>query len=69
MPERSSFKISGILIFIVVAAMVAGVLAEVTHEGLGISRHVVRDDALLTALLTLGLLLIGMFSNRLGSRK
>jgi hypothetical protein len=33
------------------------------------SRHVIRDDALLTALLTLGLLLLGMFSNRLGSRK
>jgi hypothetical protein len=69
MPERSSFKISGILMFIAVAAMVAAGLAEITHDGFGMSRHVIRDDALLTALLTLGLLLLGMFSNRLGSRK
>lgn len=69
MPERSSFKISGVLMFIAVAAMVAGILAEITHDGFGMSRHVIRDDALLTALLTFGLLLIGMFSNQLGSRK
>ena len=69
MPERSSFKVSGILMFVAVAAMVAGILAEFTHDGLGMSRHVIRDDALLTALLTFGLLLIGMFSNGLGSRK
>lgn len=69
MPERSSFKISGVLMFIVVAAMVAGVLAEITHDGFGMSPRVIRDDALLTALLTVGLLLLGMFSNRLGSRK
>ena len=55
--------------FVAVAAMVAAVLAEITHDGLGLSRHVIRDDALLTALLTFGLLLIGMFSNGLGSRK
>ena len=69
MSEHSSFKISGILMFIAVAAMVAAVLAEVTHDGFGMSRHVVRDDALLTALLTVGLLLLGMFSNRVGTRK
>jgi hypothetical protein len=69
MSERSSFKISGVLMFVAVAAMVAAALAAVTHDGLGVSRHVIRDDALLTALLTLGLLLIGMFSNGLGSRK
>lgn len=69
MPERSSFKISGILMFIAVAAMVAGVLAAITHDELGMSPHAIRDDALLTALLTFGLLLIGMFSGGLGSRK
>jgi hypothetical protein len=69
MPERSSFKISGVLMFIAVAAMVAAVLAAITHDALGLSRHVIRDDALLTALLTCGLLLLGMFSSRLDSRK
>ena len=55
--------------FIGVAVMAAALLAEVTHDGLGISRHIIRKDALLTALLTFGLLLIGLFSHRLGSRK
>jgi len=68
MPERSPLKID-VPMFIVVAAMAAALLAEIIHNGLGIAPRVIRDDALLTALLTFGLLLIGMFSNRLDSRK
>jgi len=69
MPQSTPPKIGGYLMFIGVAVMAAALLAEVTHDGLGISRHIIRKDALLTALLTFGLLLIGLFSHRLGSRK
>lgn len=48
------------------AALAALGLASLAHNDLGMSSHTIRSDALLTALLVFGMLVIGMFSSRLG---
>ena len=50
------------------AALAALWLANVGHDDLGMARHTIRADALLTALLVFGMLMIGLFSKRLGRR-
>jgi hypothetical protein len=48
------------------AALAALCLASVAHDDLGMASHTIRSDALLTALLVFGMLMIGLFSKRLG---
>jgi hypothetical protein len=48
------------------AALAALCLANVAHNDLGMSSHTIRSDALLSALLVFGMLMIGLFSSRLG---
>ena len=48
------------------AAVAALWLANVGHNDLGMAWHTIRADALLTALLVFGMLMIGLFSKRLG---
>lgn len=48
------------------AALAALCLASVAHDDLGMSSYTIRSDALLTALLVFGMLMIGLFSKRLG---
>lgn len=69
MQARVINRIAGLLIFVAAAAMAAGVLAVFTHRELGISSHVIRVDALVSALLASGLLAIALFSHRLGRHK
>jgi hypothetical protein len=56
-------------LFTVTAAVAAIWLAYVFHNELGLPRHAVRSDALLSAALAGGLLIIGLYSHRLGRRK
>jgi len=50
------------------AALAAVWLADLAHNDFGIPRHTIRADALLCALLVFGLLMIGLYSHRLGRR-
>jgi hypothetical protein len=56
------------MIALAIAAGAAFWLADLAHNDFGIPRHTIRADALLTALLVFGLLVIGVFSRRLGNR-
>ena len=61
-------RITSLLIGLAMAAAAALWLADLAHNDFGIPRHTIRADALLSALLVLGLLVIGLFSQRLGNR-
>jgi len=61
-------RITSLLIALAIAAAAALWLADLAHNDFGIPRHTIRADALLSALLVLGLLMIGLFSQRLGNR-
>ena len=50
------------------AALAALWLGHLAHNDFGIPRHTIRADALLSALIVLGLLVIGVFSQHLGKR-
>ena len=62
-------RITSLLIALAIAAAAALWLADLAHNDFGIPRHTIRADALLSALLVLGLLMIGLFSQRLGDRR
>ena len=59
-------KLVGFLIFFGAAVML---LAYLAHDELGIPRYVVRDDALVSALLGSGLFAIVFFFGRFGRRR
>lgn len=61
-------KPTSFLIGLAIAAAAAFWLGDLAHNDFGISRHTIRADALLSALLVFGLLVIGLFSRRLGNR-
>jgi hypothetical protein len=61
-------RFTSLLIALAVAAAAAFWLADLAHYDFGIPRHTIRADALLSALLVFGLLVIGLFSRRLGNR-
>ncbi len=61
-------RFTSLLIALAVAAAAAFWLADLAHNDFGIARHTIRADALLTALLVFGLVVIGLFSRRLGNR-
>lgn len=64
----SASRFGPLLFALAVAAVVALWLANLAHNDFGISRHTIRDDSLLAAMLVFGFLLIGLFSQRLGGR-
>ena len=61
-------KLVGFLIFFGAAVIAAMVLAYFAHDALGIPRYVVRDDALVSAVLCSGLFAIVLLSNRYDRR-
>ncbi|WP_024519805.1 hypothetical protein [Bradyrhizobium sp. Tv2a-2] len=61
-------KLTSLLIGLAMAAAAALWLANLAHNDFGVPRHIIRADALLSALLVFGLLVIGLFSRRLGNR-
>ncbi len=61
-------RITSLVVAFAMAALAALWLAHLAHSDFGIPRHTIRADALLTALLVFGLLVIGVFSQRLGRR-
>ncbi len=61
-------KITSLLVSLGFAALAALWLAHLAHSDFGIAPHTIRSDALLCALLVFGLLVIGLFSQRLGDR-
>jgi hypothetical protein len=61
-------KLTTLLITLAMAAAAALWLADIAHNDFGVPRHTIRADALLSALLMFGLLVIGLFSRRLGNR-
>jgi hypothetical protein len=52
------------LAFLIVAAVVAAALAALTHDELGLSPLLIRKAALLSS----GMLCIGLYSSRFGNR-
>jgi len=62
-------KLVGFLIFSGAAVIAAMLLAYFAHDELGILRYVVRDDALVSALLCSGLFAIVLFFSRFGRRR
>lgn len=64
----SASRLGPLLLALAVAAMVALWLADLAHNDLGFSRHAIRADSLLAAILVFGFLVIGLFSQRLGGR-
>jgi hypothetical protein len=65
---NSVSRIGSVLIAIAMAALAALWLAHLAHSDLGIPSRTIRTDALMAALLVFGLLVIGLFSQRLGKR-
>jgi hypothetical protein len=61
-------KIRSLIISLVMAALAALWLANLAHNDFGIPSRTIRSDSLLCALLVFGLLVIGLFSQRLGRR-
>ena len=59
--------IVGLLLFVGAAAIAALLLAYFAHGEFGLSPRVVRSDALISALVLVGLLLIALFSDWFGS--
>jgi len=62
-------KIAYAIAFVITAAMAAVILGYVEHYDLGLSRQTIRADSLLAACGAGGLLIIALYSNRLGKRK
>jgi hypothetical protein len=67
-PPMHVSKLTSLLIALAIAVAAAFWLADLAHYDFGIPRHTIRADALLSALLVCGLLVIGLFSRRLGNR-
>jgi len=61
-------KITSLLVSLTFAALAALWLAHLAHSDFGIAPRTIRADALLSALLVFGLLLIGLFSRSFGHR-
>jgi hypothetical protein len=61
-------RITSLLIGLAMAALAALWLAHLAHSDFGIPSRTIRSDALLAACIVFGLLLIGVFSQRLGKR-
>jgi putative component of toxin-antitoxin plasmid stabilization module len=62
-------KIVGLLVFFGAATVTAMILAFFAHDGLGVRLYVIRDDALVSALLCSGMLGIALVSKRRDKRK
>jgi hypothetical protein len=62
-------KIGWAIAFVMTAAMAAAVLGYVEHYDLGLSRYTIRTDSLLAACGASGLLIIALYSDKLGKRK
>jgi uncharacterized membrane protein len=61
-------RIVMLIIFAATAALAALWLADFAHYDLGISRHTVRSDALLTAAGISGILIFLLYSDRFGKK-
>jgi hypothetical protein len=62
-------RIAAFLTFAGTAGMVAGTLAYVAHVSLGVSRQMIREYAMISALLVSSLIIIGMFASASRTRK
>jgi hypothetical protein len=58
-----------LLLSIVAAIAAAALLAHFAHDDLGLSRHAVRTDALLSAAGLSGFLMLFLYSDRFGNRR
>ena len=56
--------IATILTFAGSAGMTAGTLAYVAHQSLGASRHLIREYALMSALLIGGFIVVSIFAKK-----
>ena len=57
-------RIARLIAFTMTAGMAALVLAFLTHHEFGLSRHTIRTDALISAMLTGTMLLIAVFGHK-----
>lgn len=66
--QQKLFRFGSIALIIASAAVAAFWLAHLAHTDFGFASYRIRDGALLSASLVFGILVIGLFSNRLGRR-
>ncbi len=57
------------LLFVLAAAIAAKWLADLAHDDLGLSREVIRADALLMAAGLGGFVVLGLYSDRFGGKR
>ncbi len=57
------------LLFVLAAAVAAKWLADLAHDDLGLSREVIRTDALLMASGLGGFVVLALYSDRFGRKK
>ncbi|MGH6681424.1 MAG: hypothetical protein ACREDL_21395 [Bradyrhizobium sp.] len=66
--QQTLFRLGSIVLIIASAAIAAFWLAHLAHSDFGFATYRIRDDALVSASLVFGILVIGLLSNRLGRR-
>lgn len=66
--QQNLFRLGSLALIIASAVMAAFWLAHLAHSDFGFASYRIRDDALLSASLLSGILLIWLFSNRLRRR-
>ena len=66
--QLNLLRLGSIVLTIASAAMAALWLAHLAHSDFGFASHTIRDDALVSASLVFGILMIGLFSSRWGRR-
>jgi len=66
---RATNRIAGFLVFLAAAGVAAFTLAHIAHDDIGLPRQTIRTEALLSAALIGGLLVIALVGNRLGKHR
>ena len=54
-------RIAGVLMFVGTAALTALGMGHFAHEELGVSRTIIRENAVISAVILSGILLVGLF--------
>lgn len=66
--QQTLFRLGYIVLIVASAVMAAFWVAHLAHSDFGFARNRIRDDALISASLVFGILVIGLLSNRLRRR-
>lgn len=62
-------KVAAVLTFVASAAMVAAGLGQFAHESVGVPREIIRENAIISAVLLTGILIVGLLANASDNEK